>query len=381
MSALDDSKTTLSLCMIVRDGERSLAAALQSARPFMDEMVVIDTGSMDGSREIARQMGARLYEFPWCDDFSAARNYSLDKATSDWIFWMDADDILPPESGQELRRLVAECRARDAAFLITVVERKQRQRGQQEETGHGHVKLFPRHPRIRFRYRVHEQIAPVISELGLPIRRSSAVVRHAADRSPGAQQARQARNLRLALLDQVQHPDDPFVLLSLGMTHLCLPYGLPAAIDFLRRSVERCPDGVQLQLNAYLYLGQALARSGHRAQEEQTYREALARFPDDAALLSRLGGLHERCGRAGEAVTCYETLLQRGRVRSSAVHLPNGHVQSALRLGQIYIRQSRRIRAERLWREFLTRYPKAAPIRQALQESYLTCCSIIVRPC
>jgi glycosyltransferase involved in cell wall biosynthesis len=183
---MSECDATLSLCLIVRDGERSLAAALRSARPFMDEMVVVDTGSVDGSREIARQMGARLYEFPWCDDFSAARNYSLNQATGDWIFWMDADDILPPESGQELRRLVAGCPGRDAAFLITVVERKQRQRGQRAETGHGHVKLFPRHPDIHFRYRIHEQIAPVISELGLPIRRSSAVVRHSADRSPSS---------------------------------------------------------------------------------------------------------------------------------------------------------------------------------------------------
>src|SRR5689334_14830292 len=121
MSAMDDSSPTLSLCMIVRDAERSLAEALQSARPFMDEMVVVDTGSVDATREIARQMGARLYEFPWSDDFSAARNESLDRATGDWIFWMDADDVLPPESGQELRRLVVECPGRDAAYLMTVV--------------------------------------------------------------------------------------------------------------------------------------------------------------------------------------------------------------------------------------------------------------------
>ncbi len=93
--------------MIVRDAERSLAEALQSARPFVDEMVVVDTGSVDATRAIARQTGARLYEFSWCDDFSAARNESLDKATSDWIFWMDADDTLPAESGRELRRLMA----------------------------------------------------------------------------------------------------------------------------------------------------------------------------------------------------------------------------------------------------------------------------------
>src|SRR4051794_39069341 len=89
----------VSLCMIVRDAEDSLPAALSSAWSYMDEVVVVDTGSADRTRTIAEGLGARVSDFPWCDDFSAARNHSLAQATGDWIFWMDADDVLPPESG------------------------------------------------------------------------------------------------------------------------------------------------------------------------------------------------------------------------------------------------------------------------------------------
>src|SRR5207244_8503320 len=103
---MTDRKATLSLCMIVRDAERSLAAALDSARPFVDEIIVIDTGSTDGTRKIAEDRGARVFDFVWRDDFSAARNYSLEQATGDWIFWMDADDVLPPQSGATLIRLI-----------------------------------------------------------------------------------------------------------------------------------------------------------------------------------------------------------------------------------------------------------------------------------
>jgi O-antigen biosynthesis protein len=366
--------------MIVRDAERSLRAALESARPFMDEMIVVDTGSLDGSRAVAAERGARVFDFAWCDDFSAARNYSLDQATSDWIFWMDADDLLPAESGAELRRLIAGCPKRDAAFWVTVREESRRKDGQRRVTGHGHVKLFPRHDKIRFRYRIHEQIAPVVSELGLPIRRSTAFVRHAADRSLAAQRARRERNLRLALLDRQQYPDDPFVLLSLGMTHLFLLGGLPAAIDYFRQSVARCPRGAPLQLNAYLYWGQALASSGQRTEEEQVYREALALFPDDAALLARLANLCDRSGRLAEAARCLETALARGRVRSTAIRLLDGPERSAFKLGQIYTRMGQRVRAERFWRDFLKRHPEAASIQRALQKSYLAPCSIIVRP-
>jgi glycosyltransferase involved in cell wall biosynthesis len=163
--------------MIVRDAARSLRQALASAQPFMDEMVVVDTGSTDGTRQIAQEMGARVVDFAWCDDFSAARNYSLAQATGDWIFWMDADDILPTASGQELRRCMEAAPNCDVAYWVTVEEKKVDSKGRGRIMGHAHAKLFPRHPAIRFRYRVHEQVAPAIRKAGLTIRASTALPR------------------------------------------------------------------------------------------------------------------------------------------------------------------------------------------------------------
>src|SRR5262245_43766315 len=151
---------TLSLCMIVREAEHSLAAALASARPYVDELIVVDTGSRDQTKRIAAEHGARIFDFAWCDDFSAARNHSLAQATCDWIFWMDADDILPAESGQELRSAIASCPHRDAAFWVTVEEAATAKGVRVPRLmGHAHIKLFPRDSRIRFCYRIHEQVA------------------------------------------------------------------------------------------------------------------------------------------------------------------------------------------------------------------------------
>ncbi len=90
----------LSACLIVRDSSRTLRACLESIRPWVDELVVVDTGSTDNTASIAQEIGARVFAFQWCDDFSAARNESLRYARGDWLFWMDSDDTIDASNGQ-----------------------------------------------------------------------------------------------------------------------------------------------------------------------------------------------------------------------------------------------------------------------------------------
>src|SRR6478736_8097581 len=92
--------------MIVRDEEQNLEACLAPIADLFDEIVIVDTGSTDGTKEIARRFTPHVHDFPWCDDFSAARNESLKYATGDWIFWLDADDRLSPENVARLSNLL-----------------------------------------------------------------------------------------------------------------------------------------------------------------------------------------------------------------------------------------------------------------------------------
>ncbi len=97
--------STISLCMIVKNEEAVLARCLESAREAVDEIVVVDTGSSDKTQAIARQFTDRVYTFPWIDDFAAARNFAFSKGSMDFLMWLDADDVLPPDSAAALRRL------------------------------------------------------------------------------------------------------------------------------------------------------------------------------------------------------------------------------------------------------------------------------------
>lgn len=87
----------ISLCMIVRNEEKSLPRCLASVEGLVDEIVIVDTGSADRTKEIAGAFGAAIYDFTWTEDFSAARNHAFSKATRDYIFWLDADDYLREE--------------------------------------------------------------------------------------------------------------------------------------------------------------------------------------------------------------------------------------------------------------------------------------------
>jgi len=85
-------KGGISLCMIAKNEKKHIRTALDSVQGMVDEIIVVDTGSSDETAELARSYGALVYYFPWRKDFSAARNYSLDRARREWTFWMDADD-------------------------------------------------------------------------------------------------------------------------------------------------------------------------------------------------------------------------------------------------------------------------------------------------
>ncbi|GAB2718080.1 glycosyltransferase [Paenibacillus thermoaerophilus] len=96
---------TVSLCMIVRNEEEVLARCLDSVADLVDEIVIVDTGSTDKTKEIAARYTDRIFDFEWIDDFAAARNYSFSLATQSYIMWLDADDLLFEKDREKFRQL------------------------------------------------------------------------------------------------------------------------------------------------------------------------------------------------------------------------------------------------------------------------------------
>jgi len=95
---------TISLCMIVKNEEAVLRRCLDSVKEAVDEIIIVDTGSVDKTKEIAAEYTPKVYDFVWIDDFSAARNEAFSKAAMDYQLWLDADDVVPPA---QLEKLIA----------------------------------------------------------------------------------------------------------------------------------------------------------------------------------------------------------------------------------------------------------------------------------
>lgn len=108
--------------MIVKDEEPVIGRCLSIVSRFADEMIVIDTGSKDRTMEIAKEYTDRVFEYPWEDNFSKARNISYSKASCDYIMWMDADDVIRPEGVQKLRELMASLEEQVDVIFLPYIE-------------------------------------------------------------------------------------------------------------------------------------------------------------------------------------------------------------------------------------------------------------------
>lgn len=99
------SLSTISLCMIVKNEEEVLYRCLESVKEICDEIIIVDTGSTDKTKELASRFTGKIFDFQWIDDFSAARNFAFSKATMNYILWLDADDLLRKEDREKLMLL------------------------------------------------------------------------------------------------------------------------------------------------------------------------------------------------------------------------------------------------------------------------------------
>ncbi len=149
----------ISACTIAKNEEKNILHWVNSVKKFANEIIVVDTGSTDRTREIAAEAGADLYEFPWCNDFSAAKNFALDQSTGDWIVMLDADEYFDEASQQKLRSVLQKYHKQKniAGFITSYLNIDVGQGGEILSQG-WQMRIFRREKQLRFAGKIHEAL-------------------------------------------------------------------------------------------------------------------------------------------------------------------------------------------------------------------------------
>jgi tetratricopeptide (TPR) repeat protein len=278
----------ISLCLIAKNAEASLPQCLPSVAGVVHEMIVVDSGSADRTKDIAASLGARVFDFAWVDSFAAARDQSLRHATGDWIFWLGADEYLDADNRGKLKALFDQLHDEPAAYVL-------RQRSAQANPGDpptlvDQCRLFRNHPDLRWSDRVHEQILPTSHRLGHQVGFTDLCIDHSGYTDPATGAQKDQRNLRLLHLEEAEQPHDPFTLFNLGWAYQAL--GQPdRALAYLRQSLKRADPAASIVRKLFALIAQTYDKRGQRREALAWCRAGRVRFPDDGEPLFREGVL------------------------------------------------------------------------------------------
>jgi GT2 family glycosyltransferase/thioredoxin-like negative regulator of GroEL len=360
-------RARVSLTMIVRDEEHNLGACLAGFAPLVDEVVVVDTGSADRTRDVARAHGAKVFEFPWVDDFAAARNAALGHATGDYAFWADADDRVDGDNARALRDLFAGLSAADPRAWV-VKCRCPGGRPGAAATVVDHVRVFPLRPDVRWTYRVHEQVLPALRAAGVPVDWSAATVEHVGYVDPAVRRRKLARDTRLLERELADRPGDPFALFNLGSVYHELG-DVARAEPLLAESLRRSHPADSIVRKLYALVAQCRWRAGRPGDALGAVAEGRGHYPDDAELLYLEGTFRDAAGDAAGAEAALRRLV--GGAEGAHFASVDGSlraVRGRARLGWVLHRKGDAAGAAAEWRAAAAADPHHAPAWEGLGE-------------
>ena len=248
----------LSLCMIVRDEAAHLPACLDSVQGLADDIVIVDTGSTDTTREIARARGARVFEAAWTGDFGAARNLALAEARGEWILVLDADETLPPASRICLHELISG--PPHSAYNLV---QKNRLAAAGTHVSVHIVRLFPNDPRVRFERPIHEQVNTSLERAGIRIVDTNIVFDHSGYASSLVLAGKTERNRCIIEATLAREPEgDPNLRYFYASTFFDLKEFGRAAREYEACAVRSRTNRKRLEHAATLKAAQAWFLSG-----------------------------------------------------------------------------------------------------------------------
>jgi hypothetical protein len=345
-------KPTIELSMIVKNGAPVLARCLRSVAPFVDRIVIGDTGSTDDSVVIAREFGAEVIPIPWEQDFSRARNHVLDRRRCDWILVLDADEMIDSDGGAQIRELIETSNIfayhnwrwnymRDTSARLGFQSAKPNPVVIEETRPYPAyvplptTRLFRSHPGIYYEGCVHETITKRIAALELASAGADFVVHHFGHAEDSDLDRQRKNNLYQELGEKklAANATDPQSLIEMGLAELENARRPAVSLRHFERACELSPQSAV----AWLFAGVCLVRLAKFPEAFEHLERAANLGLRNALFYQALGDAHFHAGRYAEAREAYAQVallgegspLSEAKLGASEVHL--GCVQQGIR--------------------------------------------------
>jgi len=309
----------LTLCMIVKNEALNLTACVESVRPIVDDIVIVDTGSSDGTPELAERLGARVYSFKWIDDFSAARNEALGYVKTEWVLILDGDEMIAEKDHAAIVEFTREDKV--DGYLLSqrhyldgagydnwkpVTGRYPEMEGRfPAYTENFAMRLFRRRPDIVYQGRVHESVSPAGPANRWVIVKTQIVIHHfgkVGDRA--LLEGKKRAYLELCKLKAGERPADSKAWFELGIQLHELGDFAECLAPF-EKSLELNPA----DSNPAYYIGNASYKLEKFPQAREYLEKALKLDPQNADALVNLAGVERREGDVEKALYLFDRAI------------------------------------------------------------------------
>lgn len=358
--------TKLSLSMITKNEEANLPECLESVKGLVDEIVIVDTGSSDRTKEIALGYGAKVFDYTWSDDFSAARNESLNHATGDWVLYLDADERIERSFHQKIRKLISSGKA--DAYLLNL-----RSKIGTRDDAQYHITPYPRLFRkikgVYFVGTVHEQITPQLVAVNARIQPTDIIIEHLGYAQADEVLKEKANRNYLLLMKQLETGiNKGYVLYQTGQTELMLGK-IDEGLNRLQQALAAGGFGKSVEANIHSILADLNLRRGKLDEALEECNKSLECAPGQSFAHIVRGEIFTRKGDYRSALNCYMEAFKKynsGEVQKS--------VQTAiepvfdmsiiyLKLAQTYQRLGDLEHAHQFYKESLSGFASEEKIR------------------
>lgn len=350
---------TLSVCMIVRNEENCIERSLQSLQGLADEVIIVDTGSTDKTLAIAQRFTAKIFHFPWTDDFSAARNFALSQATSSWILVLDADEVIAQEDHQRIKQLIATPEKNAVAYFLHQKEytndstltgffyRTEKDAYNKDYLGfvvvENAIRLFRRAEDISFSWRIHESVAPSLEKRGISPVDSGIFIHHY--KQEKGKDAQHQKMLRYLAIEEQQLRETPQLAkpwYEIGLIYYALGRYSDAIAAF-QKVISLAPE----EYRAYYKLGRCFAKVSRFADAHAAFENYLIFDAHHSDVYGELGLLAIKQGHVSDA----EGLLRK------AIELNPGNILARHNLALLLLQTGRKEAATAFLQETEKTFP------------------------